>query len=188
MRNICQKVSFINSYQYILKNISEALNKLPSNKLKAVVNCILSSRCVFVYGAGRSGLVINSFAKRLGHLGIKTYVIGESITPPIESTDCVIFLSGSGKTKSLIKTAEITKKIAKNIIITGNGKSKLASYKDILLVICFETNEVERAKLAPLGTLFEDTAMILLDCIIVEIMHSTNQTECDMSARHAIFE
>ena len=43
---------------------------------------------VFIMGLGRSGLVAKAFGMRLMHLGLKVYIVGDTITPAI--TDKVI--------------------------------------------------------------------------------------------------
>jgi 6-phospho-3-hexuloisomerase len=46
----------------------------------------------------------------------------------------------------------------------------------------------QHESLAPMGTLFEDTCMIFLDSIIVEIMNMLGLTEESMRKRHATIE
>ncbi len=43
---------------------------------------LLSAKRIYVMGAGRSGLIAKAFAMRLMHLGMHSYVVGETITPP----------------------------------------------------------------------------------------------------------
>ncbi|GAG74704.1 unnamed protein product [marine sediment metagenome] len=47
---------------------------------------------------------------------------------------------------------------------------------------------IEAKTLAPLGTLFEASAWILLDSIIAELMKSKGETEESMQSRHAMLE
>ena len=42
--------------------------------------------------------------------------------------------------------------------------------------------------LAPLGTLFEDTVMVFLDSVVVELMERLGKTEEDLRAVHANIE
>jgi len=42
--------------------------------------------------------------------------------------------------------------------------------------------------LAPLGTLFEDTTMVILDGLIVELMHQLGKTEKELKSMHANIE
>jgi 6-phospho-3-hexuloisomerase len=42
--------------------------------------------------------------------------------------------------------------------------------------------------LSPLGTLFEDTAMVVLDAVIAELMKRLGKNESDLAKRHANIE
>ena len=63
-----------------VKRVAERLNE---EQVERFVEEILKANKVFVYGAGRSGLVGKAFAMRLMHLNLNVYVVGEIITPGI---------------------------------------------------------------------------------------------------------
>ena len=44
----------------------------------------------------------------------------------------------------------------------------------------------EVSKYAPLGTLFEDATLILLDGVVAQVMERLGESESTMRARHAI--
>lgn len=87
-------------------------------------------------------------------------------------------------------TAEIARNIgAKLVVVTGRRNSKITKFADITIVLSTECEDDEKRKeLAPLGTLFEASAWILLDSIIAELMKSKDETEESMRARHATLE
>ncbi|MEM1629494.1 MAG: 6-phospho-3-hexuloisomerase [Saccharolobus sp.] len=156
---------------------------------------------VMVMGAGRSGLVGRAFAMRLLHLGYNSYVLGETIVPAIGKNDLVISISGSGRTKLILTAAEAAKEAgAKLIAITSYYDSPLAKISDIVVEVPGRTkyskNEDYFARqilgitepLAPLGTLFEDTAQIFLDGVIAELMIRLKKTEEDLRLVHANIE
>ncbi len=157
---------------------------------------------ILVMGAGRSGLVGRAFAMRLLHLGYNVYVLGDTIVPRIGERDVVIAISGSGSTKLIVTAAEAAKKVgAKIIAITSYPDSPLGRLADIVVRIPGRT-KISRGEedyfarqilgiheqLAPLGTLFEDTAMIFLDGVVAELMHRLGKTEEDLRAMHANIE
>lgn len=181
-------MSLHDSMGYILQNAEDAFSKIDYNSVEAALGYIIYAKKVFAYGAGRSGLMIRAFAIRLGHLGIPTYVISETITPSVNAQDAVVLISGSGETNSVIGTAYIANKIgAKLIAIIGKPYSRLAQLADTTITLS-SNNDGKSKYLAPLGTLFETSALIFLDALIAELMKRTNQTEDDMSARHATLE
>jgi len=180
---------FIESIDYIQQKIKDILNKVDSKEIEKVKKLFLESNRVFVYGAGRSGLVAKAFAIRLVHLGYYTFVIGETITGPVQKGDLVVIISGSGETIPAVMTAEISNNLeAKIISITGKKNSGIAKFADITLFISASCDEPKRKKYAPLGTLFEASVWILLDGIIASLLESKKETEENMRSRHAILE
>ncbi len=180
---------FRESVEYIQKKIKEILGRISEDDVNRVKDLFFQSNRIFVYGAGRSGLVAKAFAIRLVHLGFQTFVIGETISAPVTKGDLVIIVSGSGETIPAVMTAEIAHDIgAKVVSITAKKRSEIAKYADVTLFISSNCNEEERKKYAPLGTLFEASVWIILDSIIADLMHSKNETEEDMRSRHATLQ
>lgn len=64
-------------------------------------------------------------------LGIETYLVGETVTPAIKSTDLLIICSGSGRTSSLLsdakKAAEIGATLATLTIFPAAPIGELAN-------------------------------------------------------------
>jgi 6-phospho 3-hexuloisomerase len=184
-----EKNIFNESINYIQKKIKEILSKVSQDDVKKVKKLFFRTNRIFVYGAGRSGLVAKAFAIRLIHLGFQAFVIGETITAPVKKGDLVIIVSGSGETIPAVMTAEIAHKIGANVVsITGKKKSEIAKFADVTLYIAYSCDEIDRKKFAPLGTLFEACVWILLDGFVADLLHSKNETEDIMRSRHATLE
>ncbi|MEB3825541.1 MAG: 6-phospho-3-hexuloisomerase [Desulfurococcales archaeon] len=158
-------------------------------------------RKVLVMGAGRSGLVGKAFAMRLMHIGFNVYVLGDTIVPSVNENDVVIAISGSGTTKLIVTAAEAAKNVGATVIaLTTYPDSKLGQLADIVVKIPGRTKMARmddyfarqilgiHEPLAPLGTLFEDTVMIFLDGIAVELMHRLGKNEDELRQRHANIE
>ncbi len=156
---------------------------------------------ILVMGAGRSGLVGRAFAMRLLHLGYTVYVLGETIVPRIGGGDIVVAISGSGRTKLIVTAAEAAKQVGATVIaITSYPDSPLARIADIVVEVPGRTKIAREEDyfarqilgihepLAPLGTLFEDTVMVFLDSVVVELMDRLGKTEEDLRAVHANIE
>ena len=186
---------------HIIKNVEHTLKEINEAQVEEFMNAILNAERVFVYGAGRSGLVAKAFAMRLMHLGITVYVIGEIVTPSIKKGDLLITISGSGETTSVVNAASIAKKIgAKVACITSYENSSLAKLSDVIVIVKGRTKldgerdffirqmEGEHYPIAPLGTLFEIATMILLDSIVPKLMEELKVSEELMRARHATIE
>ena len=184
-----EKMIFSKSIEYIQYKVKDILSKISQDDIDQVKKLFFDSNRIFVYGAGRSGLVAKAFAIRLVHLGFQTFVIGETITAPVQKGDLVVIVSGSGETIPAVMTADIAHNLGARVIsITGKKKSEVAKYADITLYISASCNDIERKKYAPLGTLFEASVWILLDGLIADLLESKNETEENMRRRHATLE
>jgi 6-phospho 3-hexuloisomerase len=180
---------FDRSINYIQSRIENILNDISQGNIKKIKNLFFRSNHIFVYGAGRSGLVAKAFAIRLVHLGFQTYVIGETITRPVQKGDLVVIVSGSGETIPAVMTAEISHNLGANVVsITAKKKSEIAKFADVTLFISIDYKDKERKKYAPLGTLFEASVWILFDAIIADLLDSKDETEDLMRQRHATLE
>jgi 6-phospho-3-hexuloisomerase len=196
---------FKQAYLEIANFILSALNSIKleeiENFVKAIEEIYRGNRKILVVGVGRSGLVGRAFAMRLRHLGARSYVVGETITPSVEEGDLLVAISGSGSTQVVVAAAEAAKKMKARVaavtsyydsplgrladlVVLVPGRTKLASMDDYFARQILGIHE----PLSPLGTLFEDTAMVVLDAIIAELMKRLGKNESDLAKRHANIE
>jgi 6-phospho-3-hexuloisomerase len=166
---------------YIIKGIQNTLSETIENTDK-FVDLIISSRKVFLYGVGRSGLIARSFAIRLVQMGLEVFFVGETVTPIVEEGNVVIIVSYTGETMSAIQTANIVRRVA----ITAHPHSKLAAASNLVIEMHAPKDD-DKKRLAPLGTLFEDATQIYLDSIVAVLMEKLGQSEGSMRKRHAIW-
>ncbi|WP_414469807.1 6-phospho-3-hexuloisomerase [Methanobacterium sp. ACI-7] len=185
----------------IIDNVKDVAAEIEEDRISDMIDMLISANNVFIIGLGRSGLVARAFAMRLMHLGISVYVVGETITPAINSDDCLLAISGSGETSFIISTATISRKRgAKVIAVTSYDDSTLGILSDLIIHIKGRTkidSEKDYIKrqingkhqpLAPLGTLFEVSTLIFLEGVIAELMNKMGKTEDDLKARHTVLE
>ncbi len=169
-----------------MHEMESILNRVEEKKIKGIIDLFFEANSIFVYGAGRSGLVAKAFAIRLVHLGFPTFVVGETITKPVKKGDLVVLVSSSGETIPVAMTAEIARRLgAKIISITSNPDSHIARFADIPVILKPKNKD---ASLAPLGTLFEISAWLFLDGIVAQLMAEKKETEESMKGRHATLE
>ena len=186
---------------FIMRSI-EIISEEEKNKMiEALVDAYNRGARILVMGAGRSGLVGKAFAMRLLHLGFQVYVLGETIVPRIKEGDAVIAISGSGRTRLIVTAAEAAKHVgAKIIALTTYPDSPLGKLADIVVRLPGRTKIAKEEDyfarqilgihepLAPLGTLFEDTSLVFLDSVVVELMNKLGKTEEDLRNAHANIE
>ena len=192
--------------KYLLRKITENIESgVQEKQLGDFVDTLISAyknrKIIGVVGAGRSGLVAKSFAMRLMHLGFNVFVIGETITPSLKNDDVLLAVSGSGETTLTVSAASVARRVGARVIsITSYPNSKLGELSDVKVIV---PGRVTKARdddyfsrqllgihepLAPLGTLFELSAGIILDAIVVELMEALNIREKDMIEKHATIE
>lgn len=189
------------SIDAIINNIESAKDNLSEKEIDDFLNVLVASNNVFLIGAGRSGLAAKAFAMRLMHLGISVYVVGETISPAIEKGDCIIAISGSGETNTIISAVKIAKdRGCKILSLTSYGESTLGKLSDTYILVKGRTKIDENkdyigrqiggnySSLTPLGTLFELTSLIFLDGLISELMYRLGKTEKDLKERHTVLE
>ena len=190
------------SIRAILDNIESAQDYLDEEAIEKFEDIIISSKNIFVTGAGRSGLAPKAFAMRLMHLGLSAYVVGETISPAIYEDDCIIAISGSGETNTIVSAAKIAKNRGSKVLaLTSYPDSTLGQMCDSYILVKGRTkkevddeNYIKRqihgnyTSLTPLGTAFELTTLVFLDAIVSELMEKMHQTESDLKARHTVLE
>ena len=179
-------------FKEIIQSIVKLQKNIDTSQLekfiKILIDTFYSGKNVFLYGFGRSLLVGKSFSMRLMHLGFKSHVIGEVVTPPVNPDDVFLTISKT-LSKELISVAIDNAKNckAKIIVISSKDDSSLLKKADNFVIMPdYKSNTAKISELnAPLGTLFEISTMILLDCVIIELMDRLGINEKDMKARHA---
>lgn len=199
-------MNFRDALKQLFEAINGVLSSVSDDEVKKMVDILVEARKkgkkVLIIGAGRSGLVGRAFAMRLMHLGFSSYVLGDTITPPVGEGDIVISISGSGATSLVLTSSRAAKHVGAYLIaITSHPDSELASIADHVVVVRGRTKDESTKQeyfarqvlgihepLLPLGTLFEDSCMLLLDSVVVELMDRLAQTEEDMRRRHANIE
>lgn len=157
--------------------------------LEQLLRALQPARRVFLYGRGRSGFVARAFAVRLMHLGYQTYVVGETITAPVMKDDVVILVSGSGSTYPVVMTAELGRRQGATVVaITAQPESEVARLAHVVVALTSPDGNGERARLAPLGTLFETSAWLFFDAVVALLMERLGESEAAMRRRHATLE
>ncbi|WP_249029002.1 6-phospho-3-hexuloisomerase [Tannockella kyphosi] len=178
------------SLEIIIKELEVSARQVKDEELSTFIGAINSHKRIFVYGTGRTGLMLKTFAMRLMQLGYNSYVIGETTTPSIEDGDLLIVASASGETSSVCNAAdEGVKQGATVIVLTGSNASTLSTNHEPLIRIDTATKYAEsKASVQPLGSLFEQMLLIIFDGIVLMISSAGEDKNKSMSKRHASIE
>ncbi|AJI25749.1 6-phospho-3-hexuloisomerase (plasmid) [Priestia megaterium] len=176
----------------ILKELNHSADLIADEEAEKLVNGILESKKVFVAGAGRSGFMAKSFAMRMMHMGIDSYVIGETVTPNFEKEDILIIGSGSGETKSLVSMAEKAKSIGGKIAtVTIFPDSTIGQLADVTIKLPGSPKDQSKGDyktIQPMGSLFEQTLLLFYDAVILRFMEKKGLDTNKMYGKHANLE
>ena len=185
--------------KWLLAGINGVIESIDDDEISEMIDLFMESRDskILIIGTGRSGFVGRAFALRLMHLDFNVYVSGETITPALTSEDLVVAVSGSGVTRTVVAQAEVAKEIgAKVIAVTSHFDSTLAKFADMVVVVRGRSKidmefDYDRRQItgehdsAPLGTMFELSALVFFDCIIADLMRKLSKGEMDLRKKHA---
>ena len=178
-------LKIIHEIEKVIKEHDIALEELEDE--------IIKKNRIFLTGAGRTGLIMKSFGIRLMHLGFDVFMVGDINTPSINKKDLLIVGSGSGETTSLVGISEKAKKLGVKIILfTINDSSTIAQLVDRCFVIHapspkLESNHILKS-IQPMGNLFEQILMIILDSITMILIEKIGIKSDKMFSRHANLE
>ena len=177
----------------IIREIDATLNQISARDGEKLTDYILNAKKVLVAGAGRSGFAVKAFAMRLMHMGFDAYVVGETVTPNLESSDLLIVGSGSGETGSLVNMSEKAKKIgAKIATVTICPQGTIGKIADLAIKIPAPTPKAATdtvfQSIQPMGSLFEQSLLLFLDSVIMRLMEKQGNHSDAMFTRHANLE
>lgn len=189
------KTRFLSTILEISNQIKRNSEIIDTNSVLNLINFILETyqgkNRVFVYGAGRSGFIGRCFAQRLMHLGINSCFVSDAITYQYTKKDLLVLISGSGETTSPMAIAQKAKKIGgKMALLTGNPDSTIGKLSDCVIKIEGKSKDVavSQKTLAPYTSLFDISALSVLDSIGGTLMSILGVTEADIDKRHASIE
>ncbi|NND97149.1 MAG: 6-phospho-3-hexuloisomerase [Pirellulaceae bacterium] len=174
--------------QLVLDKISEVLDATDEAYADQLTALMDGANRIFIAGAGRSKLVGNFLAMRLMHGGYAVSVVGEIVTPAVNSGDLLVVISGSGETEQLIAFAKRARLLGATIVLlTAKPDSTIGSLADDVFQI--GVPEIySKVKGMPMGTVFELSTLCFLEALISHIIWEKGVPEEEMRTRHANLE
>jgi len=178
------------AYRLILGELEGALGHVSEEQVDAFRRLVAEARAVFVTGEGRSGLLAKCFAMRLMHLGLQAHAVGDTVTPHVSPGDVLIAVSGSGETKTTnLLAASAAEQGARVVALSSLRDSTLARTAGLVMVAPAPAKHADgHGSVQYGGTLFEQSAFILLDTLALRLQRRLEVTAEEMDARHATLE
>lgn len=175
----------------VLEIESEAVRtlagQLDEDFAQAVMLLSQAESRVIVTGIGKSGLVARKIAATLASCGTPSLFIhpveaGHGDLGMIVEKDIMIVLSYSGDTREVVDLLEFVKRFGIKLIgITGNKKSQLARYSDIVLEAKV-SREAEASGVIP--TASTTAALALGDALAITLMKMKGFSQDDFAFFH----
>ncbi len=176
-----------------LSELSDMISVVDEEAVGELTQAILKAGKIYVTGAGRSLLMLRGFAMRLMHLGLQSYIVGDTNTPAFEPGDLLIVGSGSGETAFAAIVAQKAKKLGGTVaLFTIREKSTVAKLSDIVIRIPAYTDKAEEAgmkkSILPGATTFEHAMLVLGDTMILPLAQEVGTPTDSAFVRHANLE
>ena len=185
------KINLIKRAKEVLEIEAQAIKLLKTRLGKSFIQAIeLIIKCkgrVVVSGMGKTGIIAQKFSATLASTGTPSLFLhtAEAIhgdLGKVTSEDVVIILSNSGATEEMKQLLPILKKIGAPIVsLTGNSKSVLAKYSDVVLDVSVK-KEACPLGLAP--TASTTAALAMADALAVCLLERKGFKEKDFAFFH----
>ncbi|MCU0509360.1 MAG: SIS domain-containing protein [Anaerolineae bacterium] len=175
----------------ILAEIDGVFARIDEREVDALCDAILSARRIALFGLGREGLAMRSFAMRLFHLGFNSAVVFDMTTPPIGAGDLFLVACGPGHLPTTEALIDVARKAGATILVlTAQPDGPAPRMADLRVTIPAQTMaeaEGSTSKQA-MGSAFEQSLWILFDALVPRLQAATGQTLDDVRARHTNLE
>ncbi len=180
-------------FERILQELRGTLSAISSEQVEQLAERILQARHIFTAGAGRSGLMSRALAMRLMQLDLHAYVVGETVTPKAGKGDLLIIVSGSGETKGLDIMADKAIQAEVDIAaVTIFPESTIGSKANLIVQVPGApkdpTQKGNTSTIQPMGSLFEQTVLLLFDGLMLHLMEQRGGDTEAMFSNHANLE
>ncbi|MDR2053576.1 MAG: SIS domain-containing protein [Treponema sp.] len=185
-------MSIVETAVQAAKELADCLGQIREADVQRLTDDVLSAKRVYFAGAGRSLIALRGVAMRFMHVGIETYVAGDTTTPAFEAGDLLIAGSGSGETAGIINMVTKAKAIGgKTALFTIRPNSTMASLCNPVIIIPAYTDKVEisaKRPVLPGGSQFEQALLLLGDTMILRLAQARGVATDRPFARHANLE
>ena len=180
------------SYELILSELTQSLSSINYEEVETLVDEILRAEKVFVVGVGRVLLMLEAFVKRLNHLGVPAFYVGQIDEPAIGPNDLLIVGSGSGESVIPVTITKVAQKYNPRVVHIGSNMNSTVTSMSVAHVrIPCRTKlglEDEIASRQPMSSLFEQSLLLLLDTVSMMIVEKQQIHIPDLWQKHANLE
>ena len=174
-----------------LSEIGSVISKALPSQLDKMVKEIEGAKRIMLYGVGREGLMLKSFAMRLYHLGLDVHVVGDMTTPPISSGDLLIVSAGPGSFSTVSALLQVAKTAGAVSLCVTAQPNAVDGEVDIVIHLDAQTmaNDSGPApSVLPMGSLFEGVQFMFFEILVLVLRDVLKVSSMAMRARHTNLE
>lgn len=185
-------MSYSKAVDQTLAELAAVAERIDENQLVALEDHILGARRIVLAGVGREGLATRFFTMRLGHLDFDSTWVWDDTAPDVGPDDLFIMTNGSGEIAHLDAVAEVVVSTGcPLVVVTGVPTGKTAQRAELVVHVPAAVYKGEGDLVPthhPMGTLFEQSLVILFDEMVLRLAARKGIDPNQMSGRHRNYE
>jgi len=167
----------------VLDEMRGVFARMDADAVPHLAGSIIAARRIFLYGAGRNGLVLQAFAMRLAHLGLDAHFVGQLSAPPAASGDLFLVALALGALPTGDALSASARAAGAKVAVVSARPQKVVG-ADLLLHLPAQTMADPMTSVLALGSPFELALSLLCDLTVAELMLRLDRSNEDLAARH----
>lgn len=137
--------------------------------------------------------MLRALCMRLFHLGLKTHLVFDMTTPPINSSDLLIASAGPGEFSTVDALVGVARGVGARVVLLTAQPEKAEKDGVVLAhlpakTMAEEEEEDEHGSVLPMGSLYEGALFVLFEMVVYELGKVLKRSPDEIRARHTNLE
>lgn len=183
------KTTYSHLVHTVLEENRKVLTAIKPEQVDVLLDEICKAKQIQLYGMGRMKLSVRGFAMSLEHMGFKSNIVYETVTPSIGPGDLLI--DHCGATLSELNVVRLAKDAGARVaVLTAHPESEIGKLADVVVQVPGQIfgGPSEVSSVQPMSTLLEQSLFLFTDMVTMLLMQKTGVTIDEMKRRHANLE
>ncbi|MBL0374813.1 SIS domain-containing protein [Rhizobium sp. KVB221] len=175
-----------------LSELGACLDAVDEDQMVALIETLVTSRRICLYGCGREGLMMRALCMRLYHLGLDVHMVADMNAPPVGPGDLLLVSAGPGYLSTVEALLGVARAAgAKTACFTAEPGSQVTKSSDSSFIIPAQTMARDQnvpTSFLPMGSLYEGAQFLLYEILVMRLRERLGETSESMRARHTNLE